>query len=579
MSTFDKLAEGCQVPFGFQLDSSGIFYETPEGTQQVSKSPVVYFADERDFDKENWKACIRFLDLDDNLRELYIDKSQLHDQSIIKILMNNGCHLVFGAHKLFLIYLDGFTPHERRLRANRTGWHGPIFVLPNRIIPRHALKEKIVFNSTNDSTLAKAMIFHGNFYRWRKEVASKVLGNPIMMFALCASFAPPLLKPLGHESFGFHIHGKSSHGKTTTLQVAASTWGNGSSPSSNSGCSFIKTWSTTANAVEGIASSYNDICLPMDEIGQCDAVNFEKVIYDLFSGRGKTRMNKDATIKSSSSWQTVVLSSGESSAREKMLETSKLIKAGVAVRMIDIPTYSGIIHDSKGLDSATFAEDLKASCSEHFGWAGPLFVSRLEKWHRSDTEAIDTINEYIRYHTSAIIGSRDLEPEQVRAIKRFALVGAAGDLAISAKILPWNEEDVARAVKYVANLWLKENPYISDGVQALKRIRDYIQANQSRFVPIDREFSGRDTAGYIVRTRHLLDIFLFHEKSFTEASGGVSPKVVCAELKKRHLLHQNNSGKNKCRFTVVNSDAKAAFYGIYSSILEYKFSDDEDGPY
>lgn len=134
----------------------------------------------------------------------------------------------------------------------------------------------------------------------------------MLIFSLSISFASALLKILGNgETGGFHLHGVTSRGKTTALMVAASSWGNGAPPSNTSGDSFINTWKTTGNALEGIAAARNDIFLAIDELGQADADNVPKIAYDLSSGAGKERMNRNSTMAEKKQWRLIYLSTGE----------------------------------------------------------------------------------------------------------------------------------------------------------------------------------------------------------------------------------------------------------------------------
>ena len=63
-----------------------------------------------------------------------------------------------------------------------------------------------------------------------------------MMIGVAVALAAPMLSLLGRESFGVHLFAESSKGKSTTLNIANSIYGNPEK---------IKlSWSTTATGVK-----------------------------------------------------------------------------------------------------------------------------------------------------------------------------------------------------------------------------------------------------------------------------------------------------------------------------------------
>lgn len=71
-----------------------------------------------------------------------------------------------------------------------------------------------------------------------------------MMIGVAVALAAPMLSLLGRESFGVHLFAESSKGKSTTLNIANSIYGNPEK---------IKlSWSTTATGVKNEAAARND---------------------------------------------------------------------------------------------------------------------------------------------------------------------------------------------------------------------------------------------------------------------------------------------------------------------------------
>jgi putative DNA primase/helicase len=65
----------------------------------------------------------------------------------------------------------------------------------------------------------------GDYASWRASIGAAIHESDVFRLVLAASFAAPLLKPLGHRSFALHIWGDSGGGKTATLKTALSAWG------------------------------------------------------------------------------------------------------------------------------------------------------------------------------------------------------------------------------------------------------------------------------------------------------------------------------------------------------------------
>jgi len=57
---------------------------------------------------------------------------------------------------------------------------------------------------------------------WQRDVAALACGNPLLMFAIEAPLAGPLLDLFGLDGGGFGIHGGTSCGKITVLFAAMS---------------------------------------------------------------------------------------------------------------------------------------------------------------------------------------------------------------------------------------------------------------------------------------------------------------------------------------------------------------------
>ena len=199
--------------------------------------------------------------------------------------------------------------------------------------------------------IGSGLVTAGTIAEWKRHVGAKCRGNPLMLLSVSLAFSGPLLAVLGLPGGGLHFRGASSSGKTTLLNLAASVWG---------GRSLISQWRATANGLEAIAATLNDMLLPLDEIAEISAAELSNAIYMLANGTGKARMNMKVTLADQARWRLALISSGEISVQEKLKEARLDVKTGHEVRLIDVEADSrahgafDVLHGA--VDAANFAE-------------------------------------------------------------------------------------------------------------------------------------------------------------------------------------------------------------------------------
>ena len=116
-------------------------------------------------------------------------------------------------------YLQNEHPKRRIHCALQVGWCGDSFVLPDAVIgPKSA---GVIFQSGERGHEEHTQA--GTLAGWRDGIAAKAVGNPLLMLAVSASFAGPLLQRCNSEGGGFHVVGDSSTGKTTLIEAACAT--------------------------------------------------------------------------------------------------------------------------------------------------------------------------------------------------------------------------------------------------------------------------------------------------------------------------------------------------------------------
>jgi hypothetical protein len=174
-----------------------------------------------------------------------------------------------NARELLPIYLN-VCPVDRKVRCvERLGWaktkDGMTYVLPTEV--PDSSSEHVVFQNTH--ALEPAHSVSGSVTEWRDKIGWFAQGNSRLVFTISASFAGPLLELAGEPPGGFHLRGSSSIGKSITLSVGASVWGDPRT--------YCRTWRNTVNGLEATAVLHNDGILILDELGQVDPGMWERL--------------------------------------------------------------------------------------------------------------------------------------------------------------------------------------------------------------------------------------------------------------------------------------------------------------
>ncbi|HEH9416700.1 TPA: DUF927 domain-containing protein [Aeromonas sobria] len=394
-------------------------------------------------------------------------------EEVFAALLDAGLPFIeLGNKRRLAAYLMACRPEKRITCVERTGWHGQAYVLPQGAIGPDA--EGVILQTagyaTNDFTE------HGTLADWQQGVAALAVGNSRLCFALSLAFAAPLLSLIGMEGGGFHLKGESTDGKTTVMKAAASVYGHPDR--------YGQTWRATGNAIEGIASRRNDALLCLDELGELDGREAGQTAYMLANGQGKGRSKQDGELRERKAWRLLFLSTGELSLEDHAASAGKSTQAGMEVRTIQIPSdtgHHGAFEWLHGLENGrTFADTLKANSDKHHGTAFRAFIEHI---------ATDMTSHGLQLRADVKLLAEELTPKgagnQVgRAINRFALVAAAGELATKLGVTGWPEGEAVRAVRVCLKAWLAERGHLGnkEDEATLVQICAFISAYQySRF--------------------------------------------------------------------------------------------------
>ena len=466
----------------FSVTDDGVFYEGVDKDGEPTKaewlcSRLDVLALTRDQDGGGWGYHLRFADPLGHVKTWAMPARMLAGDGgeYRAFLMGQGLRIGTSprARNLLTQYIQTRQPEDFTTCTDRIGWHGLAFVLPRETIGDEA--EKIVFQS--DQAMENTFTVKGTADQWRDRVGALCAGNSRLVFAVACAFAGPLLRPAGVESGGFHFRGGSSTGKTTALKVAASV---------NGGPNYLQRWRTTDNALELIAAQHCDSLLALDELAQVDPKTAGECAYMLANESSKSRATRNVAPRPRLSWRLLFLSAGELGLADHMAEGMKRARTGQEVRMADIPADAGVglgmLENLHGMDGggSGFSRHIVEQAGRCYGGPGRAWLQWL-------TENAHTLKAELRQRMQAI--EARMIPEagggQVQRVGlRFALVGAAGEMATAAGLTGWEEGESERAATTCFNAWLASRGGTGDGETAamLRQVRAFLEAHgEGRF--------------------------------------------------------------------------------------------------
>ena len=304
-------------PVGFIESNKGLSIVNDTGDEQFLCSPVRVIAVGSFQNKTGWGRLVEVTDPNGSINRTSIP-NKASPSEVAATLQNIGLRLnpsVKSAKTKLHILISNWDVRSDYHFLNTLGWCDGDFdtfaVTPSEIIGSKPAFH--VGGTAQENTIGAA----GSLECWKSTVSSACIGNPMLMLAVSVALSGPFVRLLDMNSFVVHLRGSSSSGKTTALCAASSVW---SSPKA------IKTWRTTANALESVAASANDMFIALDEIGEVSGADAFDAAYMLGNGVGKQRSRSQGGLQDAAMWNLSCLSTGEISLREKIAEAGKIIK-------------------------------------------------------------------------------------------------------------------------------------------------------------------------------------------------------------------------------------------------------------
>lgn len=338
---------------------NGIFSsETSKARELVCHHPIMPIKRLKNLETNKEQITIAFK-RDGLWSEMTVPKSNIASTQKIVELVDYGIQVNAENAKLLIKYLSDVEMYNADMidiqrSTSKLGWHGDVFV-PYDL--------SIVFDGEyRFRTLFQSIQEGGDYYKWvtlAKELRS--CGRLEPRIALAASFASVLIHPLNALPFIVDFYGQTGGGKTVTINIAASVWGD---PAPGA---YVGNFRASDTNLEIRADMLNSLPMVLDDSKNASKYvqdNYESLIYNLCAGKGKGRSNKDLGVAEEKTWNCVTICNGEN-------PISEFADSGGAInRIIEIECCEDIYENPAEINSTVM---------KNYGFAGRVFVGNLKK--------------------------------------------------------------------------------------------------------------------------------------------------------------------------------------------------------
>lgn len=416
--------------------------------------------------------------------EIIVPKTMVTSANKIVALSGRGIAVTSENAKLLVRYLsDVENLNEKQIgvqySSSKLGWIRNDFLpYDTEILFDGDSRFKQVFESITEVGSRKKWYDHVKEIRKRGRMEAK--------FFLAASFASPLIKLLGGLPFIVDLWGETEGGKTVTLMLAASVWAN---PDENA---YIGDFKSTDVALEARADLLNSLPMILDDTSKVSAKikdNFEGIVYDLCSGKGKSRSNKELGMNRENRWRNAILTNGERPL------TSYVTQGGAINRVLEVECGEKIY-----LDPQHTVDILK----KNYGFAGKEFIQAVKAL------GADKVREMQKGFQEIL---QDDEKMQKQAIA-LSIVLTADRIADECLFRDGNVISLEEAKKV-----LVDREELSDNERCYQYILGEIAINATKFDPMSlTEHWGVIENGYAIIYNNVADAICkkggFSKKSF-----------------------------------------------------------------
>lgn len=466
-------------------------------------------------------------------QDIVVPKTMITSANKIVALSGRGISVTSENAKLLVKYLadveNGNDDYiDVQYSTSKLGW------INDQFIPYDT---DIIFDGDNRFKQAfESVLDHGSFDVWLRHVRElRASGRMEVKFLLAASFSSVLVQVLGGLPFFVDLWGETEGGKTVSLMVAASVWAN---PDESR---YIGDFKTTDVALEAKADMLNHLPMFLDDTSKTSARirdNFEGIVYDLCSGKGKSRSNKELGINRENRWRNVMICNGER-------PLSSYVNQGGAInRILEVECGEKIYQDPQKT-----AETVK----KNYGHAGKEFVEIIKELGEDEIRSIQ------KEFQKQLLDTDKMQKQSIS----LSIVLTADKIATDYIFKDGQYISVEEAKKV-----LIDRNELSDNERCYHFIQDKVAMNGHRFDTITScEKWGIVENGYAIFYNSAFDQICkdggFSKKSFL--SWAAKKGIIQQDSKGNHTKQKKIDGKNsRCVFLQLNPEENVDKDGFVS---------------
>lgn len=450
-------------------------------------------------------------------QDIVVPKTMITSANKIVALSGRGISVTSENAKLLVKYLadveNGNDDYiDVQYSTSKLGWINDQFIpYDTGIIFDGDNRFKQAFESVSD---------HGSFDVWLRHVRElRASGRMEVKFLLAASFSSVLVQVLGGLPFFVDLWGETEGGKTVSLIVAASVWAN---PDESR---YIGDFKTTDVALEAKADMLNHLPMFLDDTSKTSARirdNFEGIVYDLCSGKGKSRSNKELGINRENRWRNVMICNGER-------PLSSYVNQGGAInRILEVECGEKIYQDPQKT-----AETVK----KNYGHAGKEFVEIIKELGEDEIRSIQ------KEFQKQLLDTDKMQKQSIS----LSIVLTADKIATDYIFKDGQYISVEEAKKV-----LIDRNELSDNERCYHFIQDKVAMNGHRFDAMTScEKWGIVENGYAI----------FYNSAFDQIckDGGFSKKSFLSWAAKKGIIQQDSKGNHTKQKKIDGKNSRCVF--------------------
>ncbi len=437
---------------------------------QVCPHPLLPVERLVNLDTNNEKIKLAFFK-DEKWQEVTADCGTVYSRTNICSLADRGLMVTTENSKDIVKYISETISKNMQIipkynSISRFGW------LENGTFAPYV--EDVKYDGDDNFSNLFTQIKQEGYYPVWLEHIKELRENIYIKLLMATSFASPLIEKVNALCFVTHLWGTTGFGKTVSLMVAMSIWGN---PEIGG---LVRTMNMTQNSMARTSAFLYNIPFAADELQQIKNKwdNYDNLIMYLTEGIDRGRAKAKGGVEEVRTWKNSFIFTGE----EPVTKSDS--GGGVKNRVIEIEVDQPIIQD--GNLTATI-------CKEHYGGAGKIFIEYLRSLNQQE------LTERYRKIFKDILKEVDTTEKQAMSMALILLADELACECIFTHEKPLNIQEVKR--------FLHSTKAVDVSARAYEWVIDLVAENQIRFTVDDNKGAlwGKIEKDHIIINKKVLE--------------------------------------------------------------------------